>query len=252
MADDREAILKYIEAKHPMAIADQFLELLEVQADDTPEKMKESFFRLARRFHPDVLSRFDMDPRDMERGRFVFKKLSEAYNTLTDPKRRAAYTRQNVQQEAPEIHSAEEQAEIFYHKAQLLARRGQHKEAVDFLKRALKIRGDEPRYLLDLGWTIFQDEKRPQRQRQEEAREYFQQVLDKSSDSPQACYYMAMYHRVRNETHEAYEMLRDALMIDPNYTPAKRELRLIRMRVKKEAQQKKNPFYKLKKLFSKD
>ncbi len=266
---DEKAILQQIEAKYQPALAGDYFALLEVQESDTADTLKGSFFKLARTFHPDVLSRHELDPRDLEKGRFVFKKLSEAYNTLTDTVRRNAYVArvrataaaaaagsagtaaaagEAARPDEPK-RSAEEEAEIFYHKAQILLRRGNSREAIDFMKRALAVRKDEPRYLLDLGWTIFQDGSMPLGERIEEARQYFEKVLEKQHQSVQAMYYLSLYHKARNEVERAYELLKDCLTVDPQFTPAKRELRLLRLRIKKEAERRKNPFYRLKMFF---
>jgi|GEM_PF-3257124 len=266
-AEDK-AILQQIEAKYQPALSGDYFALLEAQESDPPETLKSSFFKMARTFHPDVLARYELDPRDLEKGRFVFKKLSEAYNTLTDNVRRAAYVARvrataaaqgaaaaangaTAEAKPDDVkRSPEEEAEIFYHKAQILLRRGNAREAIDFMKRALTLRKDEPRYLLDLGWTIFQDGTQPLRERLEEARQYFEKVLETQHQSVQAMYYLSLYHKTRNEVERAYELLRDCLTIDPQYTPAKRELRLLRLRIKKEAERRKNPFYRLKMFFT--
>lgn len=263
-ADDK-AILQQIEAKYQPALSGDYFALLEVQESDAADALKGSFFKMARIFHPDVLARYELDPRDLEKGRFVFKKLSEAYNTLTDNVRRSAYIARvrslaaaqgaassaaaEARPDEPK-RSSEEEAEIFYHKAQILLRRGNAREAIDFMKRALTLRKDEPRYLLDLGWTIFQDATMPLKERLEEARQYFEKVLEKEHQSVQAMYYLSLYHKTRNEVERAYELLRDCLTIDPQYTPAKRELRLLRLRIKKETERRKNPFYRLKMFFT--
>ena len=259
MADDstkRTELLAAIEAIYPAALAGDYLGLLEVGEDDPSEAMKSAFFKKARIFHPDVLARYDVDPRDLEKGRFVFKKLSEAYNTLTDKARRASYLAKMRISKTPKVEkptrSAEEEAEILYHKAQILLRRGNHREAIDFLRRALKLRGGEVRYLLDLGWTIFNDPNMPLAERLEEACSYFDKVLDKESNHSQATFYKALYHKAKNQTEEAYALLRDCLTLDPQFTPARRELRLLRLRIKKENERMKNPFYRLKKMFKGD
>ena len=249
----RKELLAGIEAIYPAAMAGDYLALLGVSEDDPSDAMKGAFFKKARIYHPDVLARHGLDPRDLEKGRFVCKKLSEAYNTLTDKARRATYLAKMRMGKAGQVEepkrSAEEEAEILYHKAQILLRRGHHRAAIVFLRRALKHRGDEVRYLLDLGWTIFNDPNTPLGERLEEALQYFDKVLDKQSNHSQATFYKALYYKAKNQTEEAYALLRDCLTIDPHFTPARRELRLLRLRIKKENERMKNPFYRLKKMF---
>jgi tetratricopeptide (TPR) repeat protein len=252
MADDRKLLLDRLEAKYQQAATGDLLSLLEADESFGASQLKEAFFKLARQFHPDVMSRLELDPRDIEKGRFVFRKLSEAYNTLTDDGRRAAYI-SKLKRAAPSEPTAsrtpDEEAEILYHKAHILLRRGAHSEAVEFLKRALQLRKDEPRYLLDLGWTIFQDASRPMGERLEEAKMYFTKVLDGSAQNATAYYYMALYHKARNHAEDAYSALKDALAVDPSFTPARRELRLLALRIKKQREADKNPLNRLVNIF---
>ena len=61
-------------------------EILEVDANCTSEELKASYRRLARKYHPDANTD---DP--MAEARF--KEVSQAYEILSDPERRANYDR---------------------------------------------------------------------------------------------------------------------------------------------------------------
>ncbi len=63
-----------------------YYEILNVPRDASLEEIKQAYRRLAREYHPDV--RRD-DPQAEER----FKEINEAYQTLSDPQRRAEYDR---------------------------------------------------------------------------------------------------------------------------------------------------------------
>jgi curved DNA-binding protein len=56
---------------------------LEVPRDADSETIKKSYRRLARKYHPDVSKEAGAEPR--------FKEIGEAYETLRDPEKRAAY-----------------------------------------------------------------------------------------------------------------------------------------------------------------
>lgn len=65
--------------------------ILGVPLDAAPERIREAFRKLALRYHPDRGE--EADPR-------VFREVSEAYEVLCDPARRARYDRQRHPREA--------------------------------------------------------------------------------------------------------------------------------------------------------
>ena len=60
--------------------------ILEVSRDCTEEELKKSYRRLARQYHPDT------SPGDAS-AEAHFKEVSQAYEILSDPERRANYDR---------------------------------------------------------------------------------------------------------------------------------------------------------------
>ena len=59
--------------------------VLGVARDAAPDAIRNAYRKLARKFHPDV----SKDPKGEEK----FKEIAEAYQTLRDPEKRAAYDR---------------------------------------------------------------------------------------------------------------------------------------------------------------
>ncbi|MDO9316251.1 MAG: DnaJ C-terminal domain-containing protein [Burkholderiaceae bacterium] len=57
--------------------------ILGIERTATPEEIKRTYRKLARKFHPDVSKEADAEAR--------FKDVSEAYEALSDPEKRAAY-----------------------------------------------------------------------------------------------------------------------------------------------------------------
>ena len=62
------------------------LQILGVKRDAKPEEIKKAYRRLARKYHPDV------NPGDKS-AEERFKQMSEAYDVLSDPKKKAVYDR---------------------------------------------------------------------------------------------------------------------------------------------------------------
>jgi len=63
-----------------------YYELLGVKRDAKPEEIKKAYRRLARKYHPDV------NPGD-KGAEDRFKQMSEAFDILSDPKKRKVYDR---------------------------------------------------------------------------------------------------------------------------------------------------------------
>lgn len=65
-----------------------YYQILGVSKDDPPEKIKEAYRKLAKKWHPDV------NPNKDEAER-KFKEIGEAYEHLSDPQKREQYDRRN-------------------------------------------------------------------------------------------------------------------------------------------------------------
>jgi DnaJ-class molecular chaperone len=74
---------------------DEYYRILGVPKNAKPDDIKKAYRRLARKYHPDV------NPGDA-RAEENFKKISEAFDVLSDPKKREIYDRFGVYSEAHE------------------------------------------------------------------------------------------------------------------------------------------------------
>src|SRR3982075_3290008 len=65
---------------------EDFYKILGVKRDAKPDEIKKAYRRLARKFHP------DLNPGD-KTAEDRFKQMSEAFDVLSDPKKRQVYDR---------------------------------------------------------------------------------------------------------------------------------------------------------------
>src|SRR3954453_9890578 len=73
---------------------DDYYKVLGVSRDAKPDEIKKAYRRLARKYHPDVNPGKDSEDQ--------FKKISEAFDVLSDPKKREVYDRFGTYSEAAE------------------------------------------------------------------------------------------------------------------------------------------------------
>ena len=66
-------------------MAKSYYDILGVSESASPEQIKESYRRLAKRYHPDI----SKDPDAEEK----FKEIQEAYAVLSDPEKKSNYDR---------------------------------------------------------------------------------------------------------------------------------------------------------------
>jgi DnaJ-class molecular chaperone len=67
-----------------MQIMNDYYKILQVSKTSTQDEIKKSYRKLAKKFHPDV-------NKDNAKAAEIFKKISEAYATLSDENKKASY-----------------------------------------------------------------------------------------------------------------------------------------------------------------
>jgi curved DNA-binding protein CbpA len=246
-------IKELITEKSAAAEQGDFLALLGVQADASKPEIQKAYFDLAKQLHPDRVARFDPEGDLKTGGAQVFKALSDAYNTLMDPRRKATYLKEKPPTDAqlgtendvrstqellgkkpddPSV-TAREAAKIFYHRGMMAMKKGDFGGATEFITRALESDPESARYALQLGWAIFQNTDESEKERYAQARQYLEQAVGSDAENPEAHYYMARYYKAVGDNAECKKHLEVALSHRENYIEAKRELRLLNMRAEK-------------------
>lgn len=98
MADERvdieEGRRKEIDAVAAKLASANYFELLGVNLASSVDEVRKAFFEASRKFHPDRYFGKRLGPY-AQRLDQIFKRLAEAYNTLSDPARRKAYLEAN-------------------------------------------------------------------------------------------------------------------------------------------------------------
>ncbi|MBY0400337.1 DnaJ domain-containing protein [Myxococcota bacterium] len=127
--------------------------VLGLDGDANPAAIKKAYFKAAKRYHPDSLARKGLAGLEEKAAR-VFGRVSEAFEILTDPDKKAAYDRGASSE--PEIDTARlAQAETSFRKGEILIKMGNFQGALEYLQSAVDLWPDEPAYRSALGWALY-------------------------------------------------------------------------------------------------
>ncbi|MBK7947472.1 MAG: DnaJ domain-containing protein [Deltaproteobacteria bacterium] len=127
--------------------------VLGLDANANTAEIKKAYFKAAKRYHPDSLARKGLAGLEDKAAR-VFGRVSEAFEILTDPDKKAAYDRGTNGE--PEIDTARlAQAETSFRKGEILVKMGNFLGALEYLQPAAELWPEEPAYRSALGWALY-------------------------------------------------------------------------------------------------
>ncbi|MFO0687355.1 MAG: DnaJ domain-containing protein [Myxococcota bacterium] len=127
--------------------------VLGLDASASAAEIKKAYFKAAKRYHPDSLARKGLAGLEDKAAR-VFGRVSEAFEILSDPDKKAAYDRGTSGE--PEIDTARlAQAETSFRKGEILLKMGNFQGALEYLQPAVELWPDEPAYRSALGWALY-------------------------------------------------------------------------------------------------
>jgi curved DNA-binding protein CbpA len=188
-------------------------------------KIRESYYVLARRYHPD---RFRAGPLEdlRERVEGYFAKVTEAYNTLDNPRLRAAYDEQQKADTSrePEQDTAYLARENFRRGKALMAK-GRLRDAATSLENAVQLDGRNATYRLELGQLLARN---PRLRRQAE-----QHLVEVNRIDPSLAEgYLALgdLYLKSNRKDDAIRLFREVLRWEPGHLEATARLQELGIR----------------------
>lgn len=205
--------------------------VLGVVKTSTDDQVREAYFALAKRTHPD---RFSGSSEAVRRvAEEVFAVISQAYETLGNRDRRNEYLRsqRNKERDRADVEEGERalKAELSFQKGVAMLRKKSHAEAAELFKEAVDQYPDEGEYHAYLGWSLYLAD--PQASgRSELARNHMLRgrKLAPSSDKPYL--FLGRLYKAEGKDSVAEKMFQKVIELDPECVDAIRELRLIDMR----------------------
>jgi curved DNA-binding protein CbpA len=214
----REEVLARL---HQAEKADHYL-VLGVDAKASEAQIRDGYYLLARRYHPD---RFSTGPLADLRYRIegFFAKVTEAYNTLSDPELRAQYDEELaskvVKKQEPEQDKAYLARENFA-KAKILLEKKRYQDAVTFLENAVQLDNTKSEYHLELGRVLIRNPRR-----RKDAEQYLKRATTLNPTSVRGFMALGQLYGKMGRNHEAARAFGEVLRWEPNNAEAKRELK---------------------------
>jgi curved DNA-binding protein CbpA len=197
----------------------------------TDDQIREAYFALAKRTHPDRFSGASDAVRRVAEE--VFAVISQAYETLGHRDRRNEYLRaeRDKARDQKDVEEGERalKAELSFQKGISMLRKKSHGEAAELFKEAVAQYPDEGEYHAYLGWALYLAD--PQASgRSELARNHMLRgrKLAPSSDKPYL--FLGRLYKAEGKDSVAEKMFQKVIELDPDCVDAIRELRLIDMR----------------------
>jgi len=230
----RKAIAEKIE---DLASKDYF-QVLGVARDATRDAITRAFLLLARRHHPDRASNTDSTQVRTLSGD-LFRLICQAYETLSDDRRRAEYLdRLRDQRETPSQVAARRSldAEAAFKEGERAYKRREWSAAREAFERAVGLCPNEGEYHCYLGMAMFQ-ERPTHKPSLEQAREELNRAIGLSPTYDLPHLHLAYVYRALGHRQLAVGEFEAAAQCNPDCVDALRELRLLRLRQK--AQKKK-------------
>jgi DnaJ-class molecular chaperone len=124
-----------------------YYELLGISAGASATEVRQAYLRLAREKHPDRFT----DAEERARAQELFKELTTAFNTLSNPRERREYDEQRAR---PQPKGAAEIAADAYERGLLRHEARQYHEAVELLRTSVFHAPEEPRYHAALAQSL--------------------------------------------------------------------------------------------------
>jgi curved DNA-binding protein CbpA len=206
---------------HQAEKADHYLVLgVDGKADEM--QVRDAYYLLARRYHPD---RFSTGPLADLRYRIesFFALVTEAYNTLSDAELRALYDEELaskvVKAREPEQDKAYLARENFA-KAKILVDKKRYQDAVTFLENAVQLDNTKAEYHLELGQVLIRNPRR-----RKDAELHLKRATTLNPTSVPGFMALGQLYGKLGRNDEAARAFGEVLRWEPNNAEAKRELK---------------------------
>jgi hypothetical protein len=224
-----------VEARFNQIDKQNLFQILGLDEHASKDQVRAAYLELAKVFHPDrvpAAGTGDLRPK-MER---VFARISEAHSTLIDDQARRKYEETVRAGARGDVGKAQRifEAELAYQKGSVLLRRKDWMPALAELRRAVSLNSDEAEHHALLAWAVWQ--AAPDKVKAAvEAKPMLQKAISLQPRCHHAHFYMGEILMAEGTLSAALASYQRVLMLDPDNVDAQRAVRLINLRLDKDA-----------------
>ncbi len=203
--------------------------ILSIPVGAGKEQVKSSFLTLAKVFHPDRLPA--SLPKYQEKMTLVFESIREAYETLYDDSKRAAYLSSfSTAAAAPPKAASVGQTDDLMKMGEFFFKKRDYRQAEDHFARAYA-KDKKAASLAAQAWAVYMDPSR--KAEAQTAKDLMIAALKVDAQCDRAHYQLGVIARVEGDISKAEIHFKQAVQLNPRHLEASQELRLIDMRKKK-------------------
>ena len=216
----------HIQRFHGELMSKNFFQIFIATPDTPEEQIKTAYFELAKRWHVDAFADVDLGPTAHLLDE-IFARITEAYETITDPDRRPEYViylerkSKGLPTDVNEILRGEQ----LFDQAAAMLRRRDYLNAQQVLEEAARLNPD-PLYFATLGWVTF-NLAPDSSGNLSRAVQLLKRAIQEQENLPVAYQYMGSIAYARNNAVEAKRWWERCLEWEPGNVEAARGLRLI-------------------------
>jgi curved DNA-binding protein CbpA len=210
-------------ARLQRAVDTNHYELLGVERAATTDEVRDAYYYLARRYHPDRFRTGTLHDL-FDKMEAFFTRVTGAYNTLFDSELRERYDEElaelgaGTKKDEPEV-DAKYLAKQNYARARLMIEKKKLQDAVQFLENAIELDGSQADYHRELGELLTLNPRR-----RDDAEQHLHKAIELNPAAAANYFSLGQLYRKSGRDEEAAKMFREVLSWDPGHAGAQSQL----------------------------